>query len=163
MGSWQDQCGVQKVVQTDPYGCGVACLAMVTGVTYEVAKMKFNVHGLGVRRKSRPAYSTASWEMRMAVELDGLAVNTRRWAGWDSFQGLGILKVRDDWRGVKGRWHWVVAFRHPAFELAIFDPHQWNPAFKQMPFDVECFDFDVYEPKGDWLMVEQRVKLHISL
>lgn len=159
MGDWQNQCGIQKIRQTDPYGCGVACLAMVTGSSYEAARVIFNAHGFGIRRKSRPAYSTASWEMRMAIELSRLVVSTRRWSGWDSFQGLGVLKVRDDWRGAEGRWHWVVAFRHPEFDIAVFDPHQCDPAFKRMPLDVVCFNFELYDPKGDWLMVEQKFKV----
>lgn len=162
MSGWHERCGIQKIRQLDPYGCGVACLAMVTGTSYEQSREAFNRHGLGVRRKSRPPYSTASWEMRMVVEVSGLLVSTRRWSGWDSFQGLGVLKVRDDWRGAVGRWHWVVAFRHPEFEIAVFDPHQCNPAFRQMPLDVECFNFDIYEPKGDWLMVEQKFRLDLS-
>lgn len=153
---WQSRCGIQKIVQDDPYGCGIACLAMVTGVTYDHARQQFNEYGLGVRRGSRPGYSTSSGEMRMALGRSGLLVDNRRWKGWAAFQGLGILKVKDDWRGAVGRWHWVVAFRHPLYEIALFDPHQIDPSFKTMPQDVLSFGFDTYEPRGEWLQVEQR-------
>lgn len=156
---WQAQCGIKKLIQHDEYGCGVACLAMVLGITYEQARQRFISIGLGIRRGCRPAFSTSSGEMRMAVASSGLIIDARRWKDWSSFSGLGILKVRDDWRGAKGKWHWVVSFRHPEFGIAIFDPHQAAPSFLNMPLDVECIDFSIYEPKGEWIQVEQHIKL----
>lgn len=156
---WQARCGIQKIVQTDEYGCGIACLAMVTGTTYESARQKFNALGLGIRRSGRPAYSTSSREMLQALASTGLIIDSRRWGGWRAFHGLGVLKVRDDWRGAKGRWHWVVAFRHSEFGIAVFDPHQGEPSFERMPAEVLCFDFNIYEPKGEWFQIEQRLEL----
>lgn len=134
-------------------------MAMVTGTTYEAARVRFNSLGLGVRRGCKPAYSTSSGEMRMAISSAGLITDSRRWHGWAELQGLAVIKVRDDWRGAKGRWHWAVAFRHPEFDIAVFDPHQSAPSFSRMPADVECFDFRIYEPKGEWFQVEQSVPL----
>lgn len=156
---WQSRCGITKLTQMDGYGCGVACLAMVLGTSYEQARQHFIANGLGIRRGCRPAFSTSSGEMRMAVASSGLIINARRWNGWSNFSGLGILKVRDDWRGAKGKWHWAVSFRHPEFGIVIFDPHQSAPSFLNMPFDVICIDFSIYEPKGEWIQVEQRVAL----
>lgn len=158
---WQSMCGIQKIIQTDRYGCGIACLAMVTGTTYENARHRFNELGLGARRRCRPAYSTSSREMLHALAVSGLIVDSRRWRGWSAFHGLGVLKVRDDWRGAKNQWHWVVAFKHSTFGVVVFDPHQFEPSFQVMPDDVLCFDFQVYEPKGEWFQVEQRLKLEI--
>lgn len=80
----------------------------------------------------------------------------------DSLHGLGILKVRDDWRGMKGKWHWVVAFRHQEFGVVVFDPHETAPCFENMPLDELCIDFRFYEPKGEWLQVEQSFPLEYS-
>lgn len=159
---WQGRCGIQKIIQSDNYGCGIACLAMVAGTTYEHSRRQFDMLGLGVRRGCRPAYSTSSGEMRMAVASLGLILQARRWSGWGNFNGLGILKVRDDWRGAKGRWHWAVAFRHPVFEIALFDPHQSAPSFVNLPQDTICVDFSIYEPKGEWLQIEQAISLIIA-
>lgn len=159
---WQSRCGIRKIVQTDTYGCGVACLAMVAGISYEAARERFHELGLGVRRGCKPAYSTSSGEMRMAISTSGLITDSRRWRGWAELQGLAVIKVRDDWRGAKGRWHWAVAFRHPEFDIAVFDPHQSAPSFSRMPTDVECFDFGFYEPKGEWFQVEQSVPLFVG-
>jgi hypothetical protein len=159
---WQSRCGIKKVVQADPYGCGIATLAMVTGTTYEEARLRFNELGLGVRRSGRPPYSTSSREMHHVLAASGLVAESRRWSGWEALRGLGVLKVRDDWRGAVGRWHWVVAFRHSAYGIVVFDPHQCDPSFEILPMDVMCFDFRIYEPKGNWLQVEQRLKLEPS-
>eukprot|EP00659_Diplonema_papillatum_P003081 gene3081-4843_t len=98
---WRARCGIKKLAQDDTYGCGVACLAMVLGCDYSRARTQFIKLGLGVRRSSRPALSTTSREMHMAIASAGLITEARRWRGWENFQGLGILKVRDDWRGAK--------------------------------------------------------------
>ncbi|MCO2484700.1 hypothetical protein FA336_13860 [Pseudomonas aeruginosa] len=157
---WQVRCGIQKVRVEDGHS-GVACLAMVAGLNYQEASEVFVSTGLGIRRRGRPAFSTNCSEMRMAVGAAGLIQQARRWQGWSNFQGLGILKVKDDWRGEEGagRWHWVTAFRHPEFEIVVFDPFMEFPAFKRMPLDELCTRFDLYEPKGQWLQVEQRFSL----
>lgn len=53
----------------------------------------------------------------------------------------------------------MVAFRHPEFDIPVFDPHQSAPSFSRMPVDVESFDFRIYEPSGEWFQVEQSVPL----
>lgn len=155
---WQARCGVQKLL-TDGYYSGVACLAMVGGVSFETARRIFVEAGLGVGRPGRPAFSTNISEMRMAVAMTGLLQQTKRWRGWDDFSGLGILKMKADWCGAPGKWYWATAFRHPLFEIVVFDPHVEYPAFKRMPLDVLCTDFEIYEPRGQWLQIEQRISL----
>lgn len=158
---WQAQCGIKKIVQEDGYGCGAACLAMVSGITYAQARQQFVELGLGVRRSGRPPFSTSSSEMRMAIANAGLLLAPRRWRGWSHFEGLGVLKVRDDWRGAIGRWHWVVAFRHQVYGVTIFDPHSHFPTFSNIPPEELCMQFEIYEPKGEWLQVEQKFALSL--
>ena len=159
---WQALCSIQKAVQPEGYGCGVACLAMVAGLDYEQAWRIFYRNGLDARRKQRPPLSTCHSELSGVITAAGLVNEQRRWTGWRDFNGLGIFKMKDDWRGdgFKKKWHWVVAFRHPVYEVVIFDPHQPAPAFTKMPMDVECTAFSLYQPKGLWLQVEQLQPLH---
>lgn len=156
---WQARCGVQKIVQTDRYGCGVACLAMVTGWTYQRAREHFVSQGLGQKRHGRPPFSTSSGEMRMAVATVGLLTLTRRWRGWADLHGLAIVKLRDIRPGERERWHWAVAFRHPEFEVVVFDPHREWPGFIKPPMDTLCTIFEAFQPKGEWLQVEQSFPL----
>ncbi|HGM8090047.1 TPA: hypothetical protein ACKP9S_006478 [Pseudomonas aeruginosa] len=161
---WQRKCGIIRVAQEDDYGCGVACLAMVTGRSYAEARKDFVALGLADRRAGRPALGVSVGELRMAVSAAGLIAEPRRWKGWDSVDGLGIFKMKADWRGPKGKgkWSWAVAFRHPEFGITVFDPHQDIPSFERMPMDEVCLLFSVYEPKGHWLQVEHRIPLSIE-
>jgi hypothetical protein len=155
---WQARCGVQRV-HANGYYSGVACLSMVAGISFTEARQVFVDIGLGVRRTGRAPFSNNLSEMRMAVASTGLLQQTRRWRGWDDFQGLGILKMRADWRGAPGKWYWATAFRHPEFDIAVFDPHSEFPSFRRMPMDALCVQFDVYQPRGEWLQIEQRFSL----
>lgn len=158
-GQWQARCGVKKIIQPEGYGCGVASLAMVTGRSYQQARESFIKVGLGVRRKYRPAFSTTTSEMLMAVMAQGLIAEVKRWRGWASFNGLGILGVGDPWNYRKGRWHWVVAFRHPEFGLVVFDPWQEMPSFETVAPGGYNLEVTAYWPRRDWLQVEQSFPL----
>lgn len=70
--AWQRKCGILKVVQEDHYGCGVACLSMVSGQSYTEARQDFVRLGLAQRRGCRPALSTTTGEVRMALAAAGL-------------------------------------------------------------------------------------------
>ncbi|MDH4602290.1 hypothetical protein JW321_05950 [Pseudomonas syringae pv. papulans] len=156
--AWQDTCGLQRLVAHGS-NSSVVCLAMVAGLPIPEAQQMFVHIGLGIRRSGRPAFSVNSSEMRMAVSQTGLMQQAKRWRGWNEFSGLGIIKMRADWLGGSGQWYWTVAFRHPVFDVAIFDPYAELPSFKQMPLDVLCIGFDTYEPRGEWIQVEQRFDL----
>lgn len=155
---WQARCGVQKSVQTDRYGCGVACLAMVTGWTYQRAREHFVSQGLGKRR-----YTTALlYEFGRDEDGGGhgrTSDSDSPVAGWADLHGLAIVKLRDIRPGERERWHWAVAFRHPEFEIAVFDPHREWPGFIQPPMDTLCTIFEAFQPKGEWLQVEQSFPL----
>lgn len=134
---------------------------MVTGTSYAEARLQFVRLGLGVRRMGRAPFSTSSGEMKMALGAAGLLVQPKRWKGWSSFKGLGIIKAKDDWKGFKGKFHWVVAFEHPDFGITVFDPHETIPSFQRMPNEVECYGLGFFEGKGEMLQVEQRLQLVI--
>lgn len=137
---------------------------MVTGRSYSQARQDFAGLGFTARRTGRPALAVTLAELRMAVFSAGHIAEPRRWKGWNSFEGLGIFKMKDDWRGPEGRnrWHWVVAFRHRDFGVTVLDPHQVTPSFEHMPMDEVCLLFSVYQPTGHWLQVEQRIPLTID-
>ncbi|MBX6653755.1 PASTA domain-containing protein [Pseudomonas aeruginosa] len=156
---WQPRCGVQKVLMADKYHCGVSSLAMVTGLSYQEAREAFIRLGLGARRKSKVAFSTVPAELLMAVMAQGLVVEQKSWKGWASFNGLGILGVGDPWNYRKGRWHWVVAFRHPEFGAVVFDPWYELPAFERNAPAGYHWSATAYQPRRPWLQVEQRFPL----
>lgn len=155
LADWIARVDLAKVTQEDGYGCGSACLAMVAGISYAEARGHFITLGLGARRCGRPPLSTNTTELAWAIASRGLLVEQRPWRGWDALAGLAVLKVRDDWRGAKNRWHWVVAFRHPDYDVVVFDPHWDLPAFRRPPLDVLVSSFERYSIRGRFLQVEQ--------
>ncbi|WP_267400388.1 hypothetical protein [Pseudomonas sp. GM_Psu_2] len=94
-------------------------------------------------------------ELAWAIASKGLLVEQRRWRGWDALEGLAVVKVRDDWRGAKNRWHWAVAVRHPDYDVVVLDPHGNLPAFRRPPLDVLANSFERYSIRGRFLQVEQ--------
>lgn len=152
---WAARVHPAKVTQEDAYGCGAACLAMVAGVSYDRARAHFVTLGLGAHRRGRPPLSTNTTEMAWAIASIGLLVEQRPWRGWDALVGLAVLKVRDDWRGAKNRWHWAVAVRHPDYDVVVLDPHGNLPAFRRPPLDVLANSFERYSICGRFLQVEQ--------
>lgn len=156
---WVVSCGVTKLMIEDSYGCGTACLAMATGKTYAAAREHFLKVGLGVRRKSRPPFSTAGYEMQMAIATAGLYTEKKKWAGWNSFSGLGCLKsVTGKTRGTR-HWHWVLAFSHPVFGVVVFDPWNDTPAFQHPPMDALYVPLENLTISRDWIQIEQTFPL----
>lgn len=152
---WVARVHLAKVTQEDAYGCGAECLAMVAGFSYDRARAHFVTLGLGERRCGRPPLATNMTELAWAIASKGLLVEQRRWRGWDALEGLAVLKVRDDWRGAKNRWHWAVAVRHPDYDVVVLDPHGNLPAFRRPPLDVLANSFERYSIRGRFLQVEQ--------
>ena len=95
---------MRRVEQRDDskYDCGVACLAMVVGLSYSSALSSFRelklVDKLG-RCKS------IHKQLQGAIEFHGRGCSRQMFRSWRAVSGLCIVKVnlRSD-----GDWHWVV-------------------------------------------------------
>lgn len=128
-------------------------MAMVTGQDYSSARQAFVKAGLAQRRGGKVALSTNMAEMSAVITIGGLANTPRKWAGWNQFRGLGIIKIRYRTEG-RDRWYWAVAFTHREYGVVLFDPHDSLPSFRCAPMDVLMHEFDKYEVVGKWLQVE---------
>ena len=95
---------VQRVVQEDGTGCGLACVAMVVGCTYaEVRTLAINELGFD------PAgpFFTDYVDIRAMLARFGYRLSRRAFfAGYDSLSPLSILGVERASSGVED--HWVV-------------------------------------------------------
>jgi ABC-type bacteriocin/lantibiotic exporter with double-glycine peptidase domain len=97
---------LRLVQQLDYTGCGIACVAMVAGVTYEQAKVAVK------SRPNRAGNSTYYADLKWALDRFGVAyeMNGRRgfrFPGWEEMPRRAILAVECEppW---PGNWHWVV-------------------------------------------------------
>lgn len=92
---------MRRVRQLDDNGCGIACVAMIAGITYtEARKQMFG---------NKPLTYTKSKELQKALRRHGIRIDGRlRPLGKRNYKTLArpaILKVR--WTK-SGPFHWVV-------------------------------------------------------
>src|SRR5689334_19055470 len=96
---------IYLVTQSDLTGCGIACVAMVLGMSYRGAKRLIfgNVDW-------RPHFGTTTKNLANALRQRGLAVRDRLTAcrgNWPDLPNLCIVKVRPP--GCRRKeWHWVL-------------------------------------------------------
>lgn len=154
LGPWEASWTTRLVRQRLSHDCGVACLAMVSGTAYEEAYATFK--RVGLDRAAKPFSSNFKQLMRAVArhgELRGedYAPRMLRWRGWEAFDGVGILKVRN---GEKRDWHWVVAERHPEHGLLIRDPAFPLAGLDLPPLNVMHSPIDRLQPYGNWISVQ---------
>lgn len=154
--AWEKTCRIQRVLQQDPSGCGVACLAMVANVSYLTARGVFEAIGTHLRRPDNP-YSTNFKQLRQALSEMEIGHSMERWRGWEGFCGVGILSINPKPGHDKGNWHWVVAEDHPVYGVVVHDPSPSHAILKLAPDDFICEDFgERCQPRKSW------IRIHLS-
>lgn len=154
---WKSSCAFQRVLQVDDYGCGVACLAMLVGKSYEIARETFLRLGFGPDRPRREPFSSNFKELIAALHEHGLNARMLRWKGWEHVSGTGIIKVRSGGDSPATDWHWVVAESHPLYGVVVHDPLQWAlPTFAVHPMDTLTRPLSELTPYGNWIVIERQ-------
>jgi hypothetical protein len=162
-GQWEAGVRTRLVRQRGPTDCGVACLAMAAGISYERALQVFRELGLDSdnSRHGKPLLSNFR-NLETALRLHcSCPARRRRWAGWRELElslesgQLGILKV---WPAASGRArpkhsHWVVAEAHAVAGIIIRDPWSCLVGLRSPIFNVLHQSLDCYEPEGCWIQV----------
>lgn len=147
--NWRQQCLAKWVRQEDAMGCGIACLAMLSGVPYSEVRQAFISAGLDLARGRKPPYSSNFKELIAVASSTGLQARLRRWNGWHEVEGLGVIKVPTG----KPTSHWMVVERTQAFGLVVQDPAIDWPAFERPPLDVLYRRLDAIGPTGGWIEI----------
>jgi len=93
---------IQRIVQEDEQGCGIACVAMVSGKTYLQAK-KFFLDHVFYPTDKKPL--TRHYQLRRALHKLGIATQKRLFRKWRSIEETAIVPIS---RRLDGGWHWVV-------------------------------------------------------
>lgn len=88
-----ERIGVAKVRQRMRTDCGVACLAMIAGATYEEAAAAFEAAGLHLQRKSKKPYMSNFRDLVAAASHLGLQLRRRPYRGWSEVRSPTIVKV----------------------------------------------------------------------
>lgn len=166
-GPWEADCRTRLVRQRGPTDCGVACMAMATGTTYEAARAVFEC--IGLDRQQHP-FSSNFKQLLRALHRQGHQAQMRRWGGWENLEGVGILKIKrredgrfhdahrlDDIPAEKTHreiWHWVVAERHPTLGYVLRDPAVPLAAFGMPPLDTPFWSGGERLVHGNWISVK---------
>jgi len=93
---------IRRVKQEDKNGCGIACVAMVTGKTYTQAKRYFE-ESVFLPKDKKP--HTRHYQLRRALENFGIITEKRPFRHWRSIEINAIVPIN---RRRDGGWHWVV-------------------------------------------------------
>ena len=96
--------------------CGVACVAMITGKSYEEVESAFHENGLVIDGQ----YFTLHKDLIIILKSFGYEAVRRRFSSWDAVEFPAIVKIN-----VRSGnyWHWVVM----AGARRVFDPKPGAP------------------------------------
>jgi ABC-type bacteriocin/lantibiotic exporter with double-glycine peptidase domain len=93
---------IKRIKQEEDAGCGIACVAMITGKTYPQAK-KFFLERVFLSTDRKP--HTRHYQLRHALRKLRIATEKRLFLNWRSIDNLSIVPIN---RRQDGGWHWVV-------------------------------------------------------
>ena len=97
---------IRRIVQRDATGCGLACVAMLSKVSYSEAKALAATLGFAPKKRS---YYTESWQLRQLLKDLGVrSQRGRRVSHWSSIGSLSIVGINPTVRRGHTYWHWVV-------------------------------------------------------
>ena len=106
---------IKRVQQDDENGCGIACVAMITGKTYRQAK-KFFLERVFLLTDRKP--HTRHYQLRRALRMLRIATEKRAFRSWRSIEILSIVPIN---RRQDGGWHWII-FVPNGLRSYILDP-----------------------------------------
>ena len=94
---------IKRIVQKDDTGCGIACVAMLSGRPYAEVKQIFVEQ---IFTSPRQYFGTYHREVEQALHILGFNTKRRRFRGWRKIQSCAIVAIER--RKNKTDWHWVV-------------------------------------------------------
>jgi len=111
---------MKRILQEDGTGCGIACIAMITGRSYQQIKDEL-IKMPGYSAKG-PFYTDAS-ELRALAKSQGVSLikRKRKFKEWKLVPNGSILAIRFKEKNSEQEWHWVVFNRINGREFVI-DP-----------------------------------------
>ena len=93
---------IRRMQQCDEEGCGIACVAMVTGKTYLQAK-KFFLERVFLPTERKP--HTRHYQLRRALQRLRIVTEKRAFRNWRLIESLSIVPIN---RREDGGWHWII-------------------------------------------------------
>jgi ABC-type bacteriocin/lantibiotic exporter with double-glycine peptidase domain len=104
------RCALRPVVQQDPTGCGMACVAALTGLNYTVVKKAAARLGIAV---SDPRLWSETKHLRRLFAHFGITLGKTEapFTAWDTLPAPALLATKWHREKTGPAWHWVVFAR----------------------------------------------------
>jgi ABC-type bacteriocin/lantibiotic exporter with double-glycine peptidase domain len=106
---------IRLVRQLDETGCGIACLAMIIGKSYQEAKAQLSEQLNWTARKTN--FRTRAPELMVFLKNCGITAKSGKFPGWDKLDGTALVGVNP----FEGGYHWVLVVKD-ATRFLIIDP-----------------------------------------
>lgn len=97
---------MRRILQEDPTGCGIACAAMVSGVSYAQAKQR--AIELGIVEVKPPHRTQSATLTKLLEDLGVRCKKGRRLSHWSSLTTMSIVGINYKEKNDTSYWHWVV-------------------------------------------------------
>ncbi|WP_341678703.1 cysteine peptidase family C39 domain-containing protein [Niveibacterium sp. SC-1] len=110
---------MRRVIQEDSTGCGLACVAMLAGRSYQAVKKQAHSVLKTWPRGPRSFYTTKSHLKALLAEYGVRHGNYRKADSWEKLNAdLAIVAINLQ---ANDNWHWVV-FRRDGSDRYLLDP-----------------------------------------
>lgn len=111
---------MELVIQEEVTGCGIACIAALSGLSYQEAKALAN--GLGISSEDSELWSDTRHVRDLLRHLD-IPVSSQEvpFSSWEELPKPALIATK--WHIENGRpsWHWAIFWRGPNGPV-VFDP-----------------------------------------
>lgn len=122
---------MKRIVQNDPTGCGIACVAMLSEKSYQ--KVKSELLESSKFSKKRTFYTDDN-DLRKLSSKFGISLGRlRQFRTWSEIPDKSIVAINYKKNDEDPEWHWVV-FRRINNEEFVFDPKKAIKKVKRTDF-----------------------------
>ena len=109
---------MKPVIQEDVTGCGIACVAMLTGQPYQRTKRIAERLGISV---ADPSLWSETYSVRKLLKHFSVPTSQkeRPFHSWHTLPTVALLATKWHVDGERVFWHWVVFWRSPRGPVAL--------------------------------------------
>lgn len=125
---------IKPIIQKETSGCGIACVAMLAGTSYDETKRIANQ--LGINAEDEKLWSETNYVRKLLNEYGiEASPSETQFTGWDALPDLALLAIKYRIENGRPLWHWVVFCRQEGQEV-VLDPAAYLEKNERTDFDA---------------------------